>query len=142
MLINFFSEQINFNLNEEEQIRIWINKMAETHDKNITTINYIFCSDKYLLKINQKYLNHDDYTDIITFNNSDNLNEIEGDIFISVERVKDNAHKAQQNFNDELHRVIIHGLLHLIGFNDSNKEERKIIRKKEDNCLSLLSKQF
>ena len=142
MLINFFSEQINFNLNEEEQIKIWINKMAETHDKNITTINYIFCSDKYLLKINQKYLNHDNYTDIITFNNSDNLNEIEGDIFISVERVKDNAHKAQQNFNDELHRVIIHGLLHLIGFNDSNKEERKIIRKKEDNCLSLLNKQF
>ena len=142
MLINFFSEQINFNLHEEEQIRIWINKMAETHDKNITTINYIFCSDKYLLKINQKYLNHDDYTDIITFNNSDNLNEIEGDIFISVERVKDNAHKAQQNFNDELHRVIIHGLLHLIGFNDSNKEERKIIRKKEDNCLFLLNKQF
>ena len=142
MLINFFSEQINFNLNEEEQIRIWINKMAETHDKNITTINYIFCSDKYLLKINQKYLNHDNYTDIITFNNSDNLNEIEGDIFISVERVKDNAHKAQQNFNDELHRVIIHGLLHLIGFNDSNKEERKIIRKKEDDCLFLLNKQF
>ena len=142
MLINFFSEQINFNLHEEEQIRIWINKMAETHDKNITTINYIFCSDKYLLKINQKYLNHDDYTDIITFNNSDNLNEIEGDIFISVERVKDNAHKAQQNFNDELRRVIIHGLLHLIGFNDSNKEERKIIRKKEDNCLFLLNKQF
>ena len=142
MLINFFSEQINFNLNEEEQIRIWINKMAETHDKNITTINYIFCSDKYLLKINQKYLNHDNYTDIITFNNSDNLNEIEGDIFISVERVKDNAHKAQQSFNDELHRVIIHGLLHLIGFNDSNKEERKIIRKKEDDCLFLLNKQF
>ena len=104
----------------------------------LSNINYIFCSDDYLLTINQEHLNHDYYTDIITFDLSEKENNIESDIFISIDRVKENAKNNHVKFHIELYRVLIHGVLHLLGFNDKNEEEKLIMREKEDACLSLL----
>ena len=101
-------------------------------------INYIFCSDAFLSKINLEYLVHDTYTDIITFNNSDNQQYIDSDIYISIERVFENSSKYSENRMDELHRVMIHGILHLLGYLDSSDNEKKIMRKKENECLNLL----
>jgi len=101
-------------------------------------LSYIFCSDKYLLSINQKYLNHNTLTDIVTFDLAEDA-EIEGEIYISVERVKENAVKYAVDFEEELHRVIIHGLLHLIGYKDKTASQKAQMRKKEQACLSLYS---
>jgi len=103
----------------------------------ITEINYIFCTDDYLLKINQDYLNHDYYTDIITFDNSEEERQIESDIFISIDRVKENAQSLSLLFEEELTRIICHGLLHLVGFKDKTESEQKEMRKNEDTYLSL-----
>lgn len=101
-------------------------------------LNYIFCSDIFLHEINKTYLGHHTYTDIITFDYSEkNSHEIEGEIYISVDRVKENAVTYQKTFHQELHRVIIHGVLHLLGYGDKTGEEQKEMRKKEEACLSL-----
>ena len=106
-------------------------------EQHAKTINYIFCSDDYLLKINKEYLNHDTLTDIITFDNSEEEGKIEADIFISIDRIKENALSLKKDFDQELHRVIIHGLLHLLGYNDKTDDDKAEMRKKEDACLSL-----
>ena len=137
--INFFTEDIEFTLNKKDKIRQWINYTAKSERYTIDTINYIFCSDDYLLNINKEYLDHDYYTDIITFDNSEEEDKVLSDIFISIDRVKDNAENSQLNFDQELHRVIIHGLLHLIGYNDKNEEDKITMRSKEDHCLTLLN---
>ena len=100
-------------------------------------INYVFCSDEYLWKLNSNHLSHETYTDIITFDLSDNHNEISGDIYISIDRVRDNSYTMGNTFKDELDRVMIHGILHLCGYNDSTDEEKAMMRKKEEACLSL-----
>jgi rRNA maturation RNase YbeY len=105
--------------------------------KKLTSLNYIFCSDLYLLKINQEYLKHDTLTDIITFDYSQKSN-LEGEVYISIERVKENSEIFKRPFAEELHRVIIHGLLHLIGYADKSDAEKAQMRKKEEACLSLL----
>jgi rRNA maturation RNase YbeY len=107
--------------------------------KVLSNINYIFCSDDFLRVINIQYLNHDSYTDIITFNTGSDSGSgvIDGEIYISVPRVTDNAKKYKVEFNDELHRVIIHGVLHLIGYGDKNPHEKSLMRKKENAYLSL-----
>lgn len=102
----------------------------------MASLDYIFCSDAYLLKINQQYLRHNDYTDIITFELSA-TSQTEGEIYISVDRVKDNAMKFETTFSHELHRVIFHGALHLCGYKDKKKQEVLLIRKKEDEYLKL-----
>lgn len=135
--INFFSEDIDFNLEHKQRITEWINSLCNNHDFEIEELTYIFCSDEYLLGINRQYLNHDTYTDIITFNNSNVEGIIMSDIFISVERVKENAKTQEVLFETELLRVLIHGVLHLIGFNDKTDEEKTLMRKKEDECISL-----
>ncbi|WP_462253856.1 rRNA maturation RNase YbeY [Ekhidna sp.] len=138
MSINYFSEAIDFQLDKRDHISQWISEVIEKHQFKLLELNYIFCSDDYLLEINRQHLNHDYYTDIITFDNSEEELEIESDIFISVDRVKDNAEKRSLRMEIELHRVMIHGVLHLLGFGDKTESEKKLMREKEDTCLSLL----
>lgn len=138
--INFFSEEINFDIPRKNFLRAWVNKTVADYDKSITTINYIFCDDEFLLRINQQYLQHDTYTDIITFDQTTDPQTIEADIFISVPRVESNSKKFSVSFEDELHRVIIHGLLHLLGMSDKTEAEKINMRKKENHYLDLRSK--
>ena len=133
-MIDFFSETV-FSLQNPNEIALWISKTINDHKREEGEISYIFCDDKYLHKLNLEFLNHDSLTDIISFDNSLG-DQINGDIFISVERVKENADTYKTNFEDELHRVIIHGVLHYCGFNDKNKAEATLMRKKEDEALS------
>ena len=117
----------------------WIKKIIEQEDCTLLLLNFIFCSDKYLHSINLEYLNHDTYTDIITFPFK-SPPEIEGDIFISLDRIKENATSYGISFQDELFRVIIHGVLHLCGYKDKTEAEQKIMRTKEDQALQFLQK--
>ena len=137
MAIHFFSEDISFSLDKEQQTISWIENILDGEKQISKSINYIFCSDDYLLKINKDYLDHDNLTDIITFDNSEEEGKIEADIFISIDRVKENALTLDKIFDEELHRVIIHGLLHLAGYNDKTDEDKSEMHKKEDACLSL-----
>jgi rRNA maturation RNase YbeY len=135
--IEFFSEDIDFSLSNPEQISSWIADIIAQHDQELVSLTYIFCSDEYLHNINIEYLDHDTLTDIITFDNADIEGTIEGDVFISIDRVRDNASTHGTTFEDELHRVIIHGVLHLLGFKDKTSEEEATMRKLEDSSLSL-----
>ena len=138
-MISFFSENIKFNLKDKRIIQKWIKLVIESENKRTGDINYIFCDDTFLVDLNLKYLNHDTLTDIITFNyNEKNSNSINGDIYISIDRVKENSDKFKVPFITELHRVIIHGVLHLLGYKDKTKADKNTMREKEDNCLSLL----
>jgi len=134
--INFFSEDLEFCLENELKISDWIIKCIHQEKKTAGELSFIFSSDDYLLKINKEYLEHDFYTDIITFDYRDE-DVISGDIFISIDRVKENAQSLSLPFLDELHRVLIHGVLHIIGYKDKSSEEEFIMRAKEDFYLSL-----
>lgn len=134
--IHFFNEGTTFKLSKPRKTSSWIKKVAKAESSDIGDLNYIFCSDKYLLTINQQYLDHDTYTDIITFGFGDTAT-IEGDIYISIPRVRENARIQKVPFHDELDRVIIHGVLHLIGYSDKTPRKKALMRKKEDACLSL-----
>ena len=133
--ILFFTEEIDFKLSQEEKILNWIHQIISTENAEVALLNYIFGSDEYILEINKEYLNHDYYTDIITFPLSQS--PIESDIFISIDRVKDNAASFSKSFKSELLRVIAHGLLHLIGYNDKSEEEQQIMRAKENEYIEL-----
>ena len=136
--INFFQEEITFELKDESSITSWLQSVATAEGQSIGEINYIFCSDEYILSINEEYLNHDYYTDIITFDNRDNTqDDIEADIFVSVDRVQENAQMIQVPFDTELRRVMVHGLLHLLGYHDKSEEEISQMREKEEAYLSL-----
>lgn len=137
--INFFSEGIQFELQNESKISDWIKAVIEDNNKNLTTLNFILTSDEEVHRINKQYLQHDTYTDIITFPMSEK-DVIEGDIFVSIDRIKDNANKLNVTFENELHRVLIHGVLHLIGYDDKTPDLKSEMRKAEDNCLKLLTK--
>lgn len=135
---NFNSQDIFLPKLNYKLVKSWLQSIAKSEDVDIKRMNYIFCSDSYILKVNQDYLQHDYYTDIITFDLSESK-AIESDIYISVDRVKENAIEFKSNTETELLRVIAHGLLHLIGYNDKSKDEQIIMRKKEEACLSLWS---
>lgn len=135
--IQFFSEDTDFILDQASLIVDWIDTIISKEKKSLQQINFILCSDKYLHKINVEYLNHDTFTDIITFPYSEPP-IIHSDIFISVERVEENAKKFKTSFTDELHRVIIHGVLHLCGYGDKTEEEKSFMREKENEALVLL----
>jgi rRNA maturation RNase YbeY len=136
--IDFFSEGINqFKVPKPIRTRRWIRSVVKKEKKALSHLNFIFCSDEYLLSINQQYLRHNTFTDIITFDNSEEPRTIEGDIFISVERVRENADTRQIAFEDELNRVMVHGVLHLIGYKDKSNDDKALMRKKEDAYLSL-----
>lgn len=134
--IQFFSEDINYTLKQKALLRAWIGKAILDEGYKLKELNFILCSDNYLLSINQQYLNHNTYTDIITFDNSEIRGEIVGDIFISLDRVRENAIKFEVNVSDELQRVMIHGTLHLLGYLDKKKEEKALMTAKEDYYLS------
>lgn len=137
MPVNFFVDNIIFQLAEKRKHKNWIKEIIERHNHKAGDINYIFSNDEYLLHINQQYLNHDYYTDIITFDQSEEEGVISGDIYISIERVKENAFQHHHDFQKELNRVMVHGILHLLGFNDHSPEEKKVMREKEEASLSL-----
>jgi probable rRNA maturation factor len=136
--IEFYAEDIAFDLPDQEAVRQWIHGIIASRGYTLEALTYIFCSDAYLHQINLEYLNHDTYTDIVTFNNSDQPGQIiEGDIFISIERVQENARDLTVSFTNELHRVMIHGVLHLLGHDDKDAASQAAMRAEEDSCLSL-----
>jgi probable rRNA maturation factor len=130
-MIQFCSEDITFSLKEKLKHKAWLNEVAKQEGKKILELSYVFCSDDYLLQINQEYLNHDTLTDIVTFDNSEDPKKIEGDIFISIDRVKENGEKLGTS-ETELERVMVHGLLHLLGYKDKKKEDKAVMTEKED----------
>ncbi|MEM6828980.1 MAG: rRNA maturation RNase YbeY [Bacteroidota bacterium] len=138
MPIEFFSKETSFKVPNSSSYKRWLHQIIREFSSNkVKDINYIFCSDDYLLAINKEYLQHDYYTDIITFDQSDNEGELEADIFISVDRIKENSFERNDSFENELSRVMAHGLLHLIGYDDKTEEEKIRMKEKEDACLSL-----
>lgn len=136
--IIYFTEDVDFEFPNEKVINAWVKAIVTSEGYALEHLNFIFCSDAYLLQINTQYLSHDYYTDIITFDSSAVSGVIEGDIFISIERVSENALMLETPFLNELHRVIAHGVLHLLGFDDSTDELKASMRQKEDSYLSLL----
>ena len=138
--INLFTEDVNFTLKQKNKIKTWIKSTILEEGYALEELNFIFCSDEYLYQINVDYLDHDDYTDIITFDNSEEEKAIEGDIFISIDRVKENAEKHQQSEERELSRVISHGLYHLTGYKDKSDSEAKQMRAKEEFAIELFEK--
>lgn len=162
-MISFNSEDIHFNLKNKIKLKNWIVSTIEKKKKKAGDISFVFCSDAFLLEMNKEYLNHDAYTDIITFDYTDDASSgdrrfstplevtakgaqknatglVSGDIFISIDRVKENAKNFSKSFEDELHRVIIHGVLHLLGHKDKTKITKTEMRKQEDLCLKALAK--
>jgi|TARA_Y100000768_G_scaffold163975_3_gene122684 rRNA maturation RNase YbeY len=139
-LINFFSEKKTFKINNKKKLRLLFKEVCKQEKAVLSFVNCVFCSDEYLLKINKKHLKHNFLTDIITFDFSEKKNQIEGDLYISVDRVKDNAKKYKDTFLDETTRVVLHGLLHLIGYNDKTEKEKKRMRVLENKYVSLYKK--
>lgn len=139
-MITFQCADLNLKIKQKKKLVDWLTKISKREKFKIGELNYIFCSDEYLYNMNVQYLNHNTYTDIITFDNSEDEGVIEGDIFISVDRVADNAKNFSVSNDDELLRVISHGLLHLCGYKDKTSETQKEMRKKEDECLRLWKK--
>lgn len=140
MAIRFFSEEIPFKLQYSRKRAKWIKSVIHKEKRVPGELNYIFCSDSYLLAINQEFLKHDSLTDIITFDNNfeKDSGSISGDIFISIERIRDNANSLNLPFETELNRVLVHGVLHLIGYRDKKSADKTLMRKKEEAYLSLL----
>ena len=138
--INFFNEEISYTLKDKQEVRKWIQDTVHSEGfKRVGPLSFILCTDEYLLKINREYLDHDTYTDIVTFDSSEQEDVIEGDIFISIERVIENAAKFNVFQRDELHRVIIHGVLHLCGYHDKKKQDKELMTQKENEYLSKRS---
>ena len=135
--ISFYSVG-TFSLKTEAAVTACIKAIAAEESREVGDITFVFCDDNHLLKINKEFLDHDTYTDIITFDYSVG-NEIVSEIYVSVDRVKENAKKYKQTFENEIHRVMIHGVLHLCGYNDKLAEEKQIMRDKENHYLSLLA---
>lgn len=136
MSYSFLKEDTTYRFSHKDLIIKWLNKTIKSEKYKPGDISFIFCSDKYLLKMNRAYLKHDYYTDIITFDYCEN-NTISGDIFISIDRVKDNAKQYNVSSQNELYRVMIHGILHLCGYGDKSVVKARHMRKKEDYYLSL-----
>lgn len=137
--INFFTEDITYTLKNKTIIKKWIESTIVEEGYQLAELNFILCSDEYLLRINQDFLQHDDYTDVITFDNSEELKTIVGDIFISLDRIKENASNFKSTPVNELCRVIIHGTLHLLGYKDKTKAAKTEMTAKEDYYLGKLS---
>ncbi|WP_158796340.1 rRNA maturation RNase YbeY [Pedobacter sp. L105] len=137
--INFFSEEVTYTLKNKLKVRNWINETIIAEGYQLEELNFILCSDEYLLAMNKQYLNHDTYTDVITFDNSEQLKTIMGDIFISIERIQENAQQFKSTVQHELCRVMVHGTLHLLGYKDKGKAAKTLMTQKEDQYLALLT---
>lgn len=136
-MIHFFYEDLPETVNTE--YISWLEDLISNEEKKLGSINYIFCDDEYLLKVNQDYLQHDYYTDIITFDNVKGKT-IAGEIFVSLQRVSDNASTLSKNYEEELRRVLAHGILHLCGYKDKSEQEEAEMRNKEDFYLKRFRK--
>lgn len=137
--VYFFSEDVKYTLKNKTVIRNWIRDTIIAEGYVLEELNFILCSDEYLLVINKQYLDHDTYTDVITFDNSEELKTIVGDIFISIERIQENAKQFKSTVQQELCRVMVHGTLHLLGYKDKGKAAKTLMTQKEDQYLALLS---
>ncbi len=135
--INYFAYDIDFTLPHSSHITDWITYVVEQYHRDIFAINYVFCSDDYLLQLNQKYLSHHYLTDILTFPYEDEENKLLADIYISIDRVKENAATYEEDWLDELHRVMIHGVLHLLGYEDHTMSEQQKMRSLEEHALEM-----
>lgn len=132
---NYF--KTTFRLRNPKKVAAWIDRVAKSEKASVVSLSYVFCSDAYLLSINKEYLDHDTLTDIITFDYTETAGKLEGEIYISIPRVKENARNFGSGFDDELRRVIIHGVLHLVGYGDKTVGEKKAIRNKEEVYLAM-----
>lgn len=138
MSINFFNEDVDLPKIKKRNTVAWIKQVIDEHCKKVGDVSFIFCSDTYLLDVNKQYLDHDYFTDVITFDYVEG-DVVSGDIFISVDRVKENAKSFSTSFSNELNRIIIHGILHLLGYNDKTDTDKLIMTGKEDLYLNLLN---
>ena len=136
-MITYCTEDVKMPKIQKRGISAWVKRIADKHGYKVGDIAYIFCSDEHILEVNKQYLQHDYYTDIITFDYTEEK-KISGDLFISLDTVKTNAEKFGAEYDTELHRVIIHGILHLCGINDKGPGEREIMEKNENEALELL----
>lgn len=134
--VSFHSEQTEFSLQNQTLVEAWLIQTCEQENKKLRELTFIFCSDDYLLQVNQDFLQHDYYTDVITFDYCEESN-VSGDVFISIDRVSENAKFVGVSFTEELHRVMIHGTLHLLGYKDKTVAEKTEMTSKEDYYLSL-----
>ena len=135
MAVKFFSADRPVKLTNRRKLALFITDLFARQGKSFKSLSYIICSDEYLLEINRQYLDHDDYTDIISFLLSDPGQAVEGEIYISEERVRENAAELKVSFNEELHRVIFHGALHLLGFKDKSPADKQKMTAAENDCL-------
>ena len=135
-MVSYYFEDTDFRLKAKTRIKYWLKLVAESEVYRLGNVSVIFCSDNYILDINQRFLQHDYFTDIITFDYSEG-NRISGDLFISVDSVRENSLEYGTEFEGELHRVIVHGILHLIGYDDHTEEDVRVMRAKENYYLSL-----
>ena len=133
-MIEFYSEN-NFELSDKDKVQTWLERVIEREDKKTGELTYVFCNDQQLLKLNKEFLNHDTLTDIITFDYSLG-NEIHGEIYISTDRVEENAEEFEVSFMNELSRVMVHGILHLCGYKDKSEEEKNQMRNKENHYMA------
>jgi rRNA maturation RNase YbeY len=133
--VNFFSDGVKPNIKNRMQLKVFIEFIFKNEKSNLQSLNYVFCTDKRLRKINKQYLNHDYFTDIITFNLSGPNKPIVSEIYISIERIKENAKSMGITYKSELHRVLFHGVLHLCGYSDKNPKDKIVMRAREDFYL-------
>jgi probable rRNA maturation factor len=138
-VVRFHNEDVKLFINNKRILKQWIESVIVNYGYKLSELNVVFCSDEYLREMNKSYLNHDFYTDIITFDNSDTPNIVMGDLFISIDRVKDNATQLAVPFLSECYRVVIHGVLHLLGHKDKSRQDGIVMRKAENEALALLS---
>jgi probable rRNA maturation factor len=136
-MITFQCADLDRKVKKKKDLVLWLEKIARREGYSIEELNYIFCSDEYLYRMNVQYLNHSTYTDIITFDNGEGGKKLEGDIFISLDRVAENAATYSVSFDQELLRVLSHGLLHLCGYKDKTSTDASQMRKKENEALGL-----
>ena len=138
-MVSYYAEEVKMPAIKKRENTAWVRAVAETYGKKVGDVAYIFCNDEKILEVNREYLKHDYYTDIITFDYCDG-NTISGDLFISLDTVRSNAEQQGTTYDDELHRVIIHGILHLCGINDKAPGEREIMEEAENKALSMRMK--
>jgi len=135
--VHFFSHDISTSLKNRANLKRFIESIFKKEKQSLGSINYIFCSDRALLEINKKYLNHDFYTDVITFDLSTDSKAMSAEVYISIERIRDNAKQLGLSIKSELHRVLFHAALHLCGYNDQKKKDKEIMRKRETELLAI-----
>jgi len=138
MAVRYYDQHVRSGLKDKRKLSAFLQSLIQDKRTDVKKLDltYIFCNDDYLLEINKEFLNHNTLTDIITFDMSEDPETLEGEIYVSIDRVKENAGKFEASYNQELHRVIFHGVLHLCGFKDKKTEDKEIMRKQEDMCLA------